>query len=369
MAVIVREKVKGSGEWWVFVNHKKKRKSKKIGDKKTANNVAKAIREKLAKGDLGMLRKKRPGFAKYGQEWLDSPLREQAESTLAKYQEAFDLHIKPHFGSKSLDEIKRRHVKAFIGKLRGRKLSTSRSQVILSVLSGIFENAVEDEIVDFNPCQKVRKYCGKDARKKINHLTATESQETLNNARKLKFVVYAAYLVAVRTGLRLGELLALEWTDFDFENRTVEVSKTYDYHLYQTRPPKNNKTRKVDLTPTSVEALRKLRKHSKVTSISGLVFTDDKGKRLNYAYLERKLKEVAPRPVRFHSLLHSYANLRISKGDNILDVSKQLGHHSVAFTIDRYGHWMPGEHKGQVDELDSLHLSAPYTHLGESEKG
>ena len=45
-----------------------------------------------------------------------------------------------------------------------------------------------------------------------------------------------------------------------------------------------------------------------------------------------------------------------------MDVSKQLGHHKVAFTLDQYGHWMPGEHKSQVDELDNLHLAAPHTH-------
>ena len=43
-------------------------------------------------------------------------------------------------------------------------------------------------------------------------------------------------------------------------------------------------------------------------------------------------------------------------------MSRQLGHHKVAFTIDKYGHWIPGEHKNQVDELDMLHLTAPYAH-------
>ena len=56
MGVRIREKVNDSGEWWVFVNHKGKRRSKKIGDKRTANAVARKIRERLAAGDLGMIR-------------------------------------------------------------------------------------------------------------------------------------------------------------------------------------------------------------------------------------------------------------------------------------------------------------------------
>ena len=76
MAVIVREKIKGSNEWWVFINHKGRRRSKKIGDKATANKVAKEVRERLAKGELGIVKEKCPIVANYGQKWLDSPLQE-----------------------------------------------------------------------------------------------------------------------------------------------------------------------------------------------------------------------------------------------------------------------------------------------------
>ena len=171
--------------------------------------------------------------------------------------------------------------------------------------------------------------------------------------------------MAVRTGIRLGELLALEWSDIDWNKRIIEVSKTYDYRLKKTRLPKNKKTRTVDLTPATVEALQNLRNQLRVVSIAGLVFVNGKGKRLIYNYLQRKLKEVSPRPIRFHDLRHTYATLRIAKGDNIVDVSKQLGHSKVSMTLDKYAHWMPGEHKSQVDELDSLHLSAPYTQPAE----
>jgi integrase len=59
------------------------------------------------------------------------------------------------------------------------------------------------------------------------------------------------------------------------------------------------------------------------------------------------------RRIRIHDLRHTYATLRISKGDNILDVSKQLGHSSVKITLDTYCHWVPGGKKSEVDELDS----------------
>jgi integrase len=64
------------------------------------------------------------------------------------------------------------------------------------------------------------------------------------------------------------------------------------------------------------------------------------------------LEKAKLRKIRIHDLRHTYATLRISKGDNIADVSGQLGHHSVKFTLDFYYKWMPGKKKSEVDELD-----------------
>jgi integrase len=358
MGVIVREKQKGSGEWWIFINHNGKRRSKKIGDKATANKVAKEVRERFAKGDLGMLKNTCPVFSSYGQDWLNSPLRELEDSTRKMYDGYYRLHIKPHLGSKRLDEIKRRHIKRLISLLKEKGLSSASIQGVIAVLSGIFENAIEDEIVSANPCQNTRKYCGNEPVIAISTLTPSEVQTMLENASKLPVEVYTFYLVSVRTGIRVGEMLALEWSDIDFDNRLMEVSKSYNINTKKVGQTKNKKMRKVDLTPATVAALQKLRKDKRVLGIK-LVFSNSKGKRVNYRRLVDILKKIAPRQIRIHDLRHTYATLRVAKGDNILDVSRQLGHHSVAFTIDKYAHWMPGEHKSQIDELDSLHLTAP----------
>ena len=91
----------------------------------------------------------------------------------------------------------------------------------------------------------------------------------------------------------------------------------------------------------------------------GALVVKDNGKQFHYAYLERMLERISPKPIRFHYLRYTYATLRIGKGDNILDVSKQLGHHKAAFTPDRYAHSMLGEHKTRMDALDTLHPAAP----------
>ncbi len=182
MAVIVREKKKGSGEWWVFINHNKKRKSKKIGSKKAANSVAKEIEERLASGDLGILKEEAPIIAKYGEKWLDSAHHDWADGTRDNYGSAFKHHIKPALGKKRLDEIGRKEIKAFIGTLKRKDLSKGRIELIVQTLRNIFNEAIDDQLLSANPCDRVGKYNKGRRKGKINPLTTDEVTTMLENA-------------------------------------------------------------------------------------------------------------------------------------------------------------------------------------------
>jgi len=100
------------------------------------------------------------------------------------------------------------------------------------------------------------------------------------------------------------------------------------------------------------------------------VFTNRKGVMINKDNWRRRvfnkaLEKAEMRKVRIHDLRHTYATLRVAKGDNIADVSNQLGHHSVKLTMDVYYHWIPGKKKSEVDALDDsfpMIPSAPPLH-------
>ena len=104
------------------------------------------------------------------------------------------------------------------------------------------------------------------------------------------------------------------------------------------------------------------------------VFVTMNGEPYHESYVRRvfyrALKKANLRKIRVHDLRHTYATLRISKGDNIADVSKQLGHYSVKFTMDVYYHWVPGGSKAEVDGLDGLGSGATIRNLSATkEKG
>jgi len=98
------------------------------------------------------------------------------------------------------------------------------------------------------------------------------------------------------------------------------------------------------------------------TNEKGLILDKDNWRRRVFA---KAFEKAELRKIRIHDMRHTYATLRISKGDNIADVSNQLGHHSVKLTMDTYYHWVPGKKKDEVDGLDDSsfrHLSAPPLH-------
>ena len=69
---------------------------------------------------------------------------------------------------------------------------------------------------------------------------------------------------------------------------------------------------------------------------------------------KKALEKAELNTIRIHDLRHTYSTLRINKGDNIADVSNQLGHHNVKLTLDVYHHWIPRDKKAEVDALDDL---------------
>ena len=96
------------------------------------------------------------------------------------------------------------------------------------------------------------------------------------------------------------------------------------------------------------------------------VFANKKGQILSRAAFENALnqclKETKLRSIRIHDLRHTYATIRLMRGHNVGDVSYQLGHSSIKMTYDVYAHWIPGQFKSEIDELDHAHPNAPQAH-------
>ena len=115
MGVKLRQRPKGSGTWWIFINHAGKRKARKIGkDKKLAREVAKRIEKKLLLGEFELdPRSNVPTFKEYADLWLQLP-SDRKESSTDLYRSNLTKHIYPCIGSMRVNEVERRHLKAML---------------------------------------------------------------------------------------------------------------------------------------------------------------------------------------------------------------------------------------------------------------
>ncbi|MBW2090677.1 MAG: site-specific integrase [Deltaproteobacteria bacterium] len=367
MGVTVRQKERGKNQpWWIFINHDGRRTSRRIGDRQAAEAVASEIRQRIASGDFGIEPVRSvPTFAEYSNQFMErvSPQRHKP-STRQSFEMSLRLHLLPAFGEKRLDQITRKDIKDFIYKKQQEGLSSSTVRNLKAYLSSILSEAVDDELIDFNPAARTGRLIKKNDKPEIRPLNLEEVRRFEEAVQEHYPRYWPFFLTALRTGMRLGELLALKPGDLDFNGGFIEVRRSFTRG--QLVSPKNGRVRKIDMSKQLQAVLKQhlldmkrqtLRRGWK--QVPEWLFYNENGGMLDGDNLRARvfkkvLQKAGLRQVRFHDLRHSYASIRVTKGDNLQDISRQLGHASVGFTLKVYSHWLPGQAKNQVDELDTI---------------
>jgi integrase len=234
----------------------------------------------------------------------------------------------------------------------------------------VLSQAVDDGLLAANPAFRLGRYYRQAGFPKIEirPFTRDEAQQFLAAAREHAPREHPLFLTALRTGLRLGELLALQWGDIDFSGRFIEVRRNLVAGRLTT--PKSGKTRRVDASRQLTTALRQLlidRKSEKLRrgwrELPEWVFCTDEGgpldgDNLRHRVFYRVVERAGLRRVRFHDLRHTFASLLIQQGESLAYVKDQLGHSSIQLTVDTYGHLIPGANRQAVDRLDDTDAAA-----------
>lgn len=240
MSVIVREKIKGSGTWWLFVNHDGKRGSKKIGtDKREANRLGKLLQTTLNAGDLGFLEdKKTAGSLNYYITlWLSGSAKVTLKpSTVDGYNSLHRKHIRSSIGKRPVDEISELDMENFLlDKLK--KLSHSSVTHIRNCASGGFKTAKKDKAITANPCHGFVIGSKEDMSRKpkVEPLNSSELMQLLETYSVHRPDHLALIMVLGFAGLRIGEAVALKWKDLHFKGRYIHVQRSYrliTYYLF-----------------------------------------------------------------------------------------------------------------------------------------
>ncbi len=317
---------------------------------------------------------KAPSFETYADRWLKDYARIECKTSTADgYEGVLTQYLRPKFGKKRLDEIRLDDVKALINDLIGKELSRNTIRNALCVIRGLFNYAIEEGLLESNPAARLGRFTrsAKTADAKGVALTTREVQQFLKAAQEICREYYPLFLMAVRAGLRRGELVALQWGDLqlgeDTEHSDRFILVQHNYVRREHTTTKSKKARRVDLSREMRRTLVELRdKRLLEAFLKGknnisdeLVFrSPDKAildpDNLYHRVFLPVLAKAGIRKIRLHDLRHTFGSLLIQNGASIVYVKDQMGHSSIQVTVDIYGHLIPGANVSFVDRLDEV---------------
>lgn len=350
----IRQRADGRWEGRYVIGYDEK------GYPKTKNVLAKTKREcteklQKLKEELGGIKsdKVKPDmrFGDWLEYWYETHSKPKIRpTTQLGYESRIRLHIVPEIGNIPLNKLTQNDLQQFYARLKknGRKTLTERFGEGLSdrmvrmchaTCRTALEKAVQDGLIRTNPAIGC-KLPPKKARE-MQVLDRDELQRFLIQAQAEGY--YELFLLDLSTGLRRGELMALQWDDLDFDTGVLNVNKqVYQVNgeLQFSEPKTKNSIRKIVLPPSVVEVLREYKK----TVNSRWMFPSPVKEDCPLTpgvvrhRLQLILEHAGCKHVRFHDLRHTFATLALQNGMDVKTLSAMLGHVSAATTLDIYTH-------------------------------
>ena len=345
------EKDKKTGKWLIQYRYTdwqgKRRKSTKRGFA-TKREAEEWLRNFLItqKADFDM---KFADFWKMYCADMETRLREHTMRT-KKY--IVELKILPYFGNKRVNDITAADIRQWQNELIKMGYSPTYLKTINNQLSAIFNYAVRYYDLKSNPCAKAGSM-GKSKAEEMDFWTGEEFRKFIDSVMN-KRLSYMAFMTLYWTGMRLGELLALNPKDVDLKKRTISITKSYQRLGKKDviTPPKTPKSKRVITIPEFLAADIK----DYMDSLYDLQ-EDDRLFPITKYYLEhemqRGIKESGVKRIRVHDLRHSHASMLIELGFSPLEIANRLGHEKVETTLNTYAHLYPNKQTKLAERLDS----------------
>jgi len=336
---------------------------------KTRREVQEELTKKLREHQQGMpVDPTRQTVGQFLQAWLEDCMRGSVRPTTLENYRYVIRHLEPIAGIQ-LAKLTPQHIQHLYRQKQDAGLT--RMVVLMhAVLHKALGQAVRWCLIPRNPADAVER--PRMPKKEFRALTSEEAARLLEAAREDR--LHALWVLAVTTGMRLGELLGLRWEDVDLERGTVTVRRQLQWLEGEpTFPePKSARSRRTIALPgLAVAALREHRKRQlewrlrlgEVWQDHGLVFTTEIGTPLHPSNVRQRhfhpLLERAGLPrIRFHDLRHTCATLLLAQGVHPKLVQEQLGHSQISVTLDTYSHVTAPMMREAAAKMDAILTAA-----------
>lgn len=311
----------------------------------------------LAKGeDLARARGMKLG--RWMEDWLEGDVRGRVKaSSYQTYRNQYRRHIAPRLGALDIAAVTAEDVRAFLADMQRAGLAPSTVCGVHRLLRSALRCAVEEGVIRRNPCGKFRPERTETAEQRV--LTREEQARLRASSRKAEQL---PALLSLYTGLRLGEICALKWTDIDWERGTFAVRRTIQRIACadgatgrKTRlaagTPKTSRSQRILPIPSFLlEMLRECRARGASEYVFGRRERPADPRTVQRRF-QRHARQAGITGVHFHTLRHSFATRLIEIGVDIKTVSALLGHSSAQTTLDIYAHSLLDGKRSAVERL------------------
>lgn len=316
--------------WWVKIYnaalHKHEMHTVR-GTRKDAEAYEREQKDKLGNGTF-IARKDKKTVQEVYDLWLDElGVRGRAASTLAEYTSSLSLYVLPDFGAKEVGAVRKDDVRAHFNKLRKRKPAATVNKA-LRAFKALLNYALDLQLIDPNPLTRFKPYERADGEPTVNRdaFTEAEVRAILAAARPHERALIGLLCF---TGVRPGEVYALDWAAVDLDAGHLTVRRNWCHRSGTFRKPKTKAgTRLVPLAPWVIEALRV---HRGDAPEAALVFPSREGTPFNPSNVRRDvwvpLKERAKvRNLDLYSLRHTFVTHSRASGAEAFNVARAIGH-------------------------------------------
>ena len=286
------------------------------------------------------------------------------ERTFYQTDLSFKKHILPVLGNIKLSNLtlekieKYQHDLLTVNKQNGEVLKNSTLELIQKELKSLLAFAYEKSYIKNMHILSFKKVINIDESKK--EVDFWQPEEFYKFIEVVDDIVYLTlFNVLYWCGLRIGEALALNWNDIDFNKKTIKINKSYsDYKHRITNPKTQNSYRTVIMPDKCFDAVSKLFEHDKqIIGFDNQKYIFHFEKPLNQDTIkirkDRWIAKAHVKRIRIHDLRHSHVSLLINLGFSAFDIAKRLGH-SVDMVNNVYGHWFQNAQNKMVDKLNNM---------------
>lgn len=363
--------IKKDGNTWYYVlelgkiNGKRKQKKKRgFKTKKDAQNALIEAEHALLKNGT-FSEPSKMLYKDYLSNWLDDKKILIKESTFKTYSWLINKYIIPYLGDIEISKINPIDIQKFYNELINKDLlSRENVQKIHSLINDSLNKAERWELVKRNVASLVDR--PKAFKSELKVWDIEEVKSFLTVAQSSRY--YIAFLLALTTGMRQGEILALRWKDIDFNNNTLAVKQTLSHTGNKLIPGAKTKSGLRSIT-LPIETVHALNKHKKMIQyekrIAEILYEDydlivctNVGTPCSPRNLLRSFYSLIEKSkvsrIRFHDLRHTHATLLLKEGVHPKIVAERLGHSNVRVTLDTYSHVLPSMQLESANKINNL---------------